>query len=192
MVAVISRNRLPGLLSESLVGWKPVWPPRKADLERLYVRERLSAAKIAAVYGLRYASPKVAESAVLYHPKRNGIQRRGCAEHVRKVDQRMEDEWVRRYEAGESLKQIAGDVVDLVSVWNHLRRRGVRLRDKVEAQIQRVSKHSKKPFSGDPLEKAYILGLRFGDLAAVRARARNGRTASLKPVCHTIRRTHRF
>lgn len=60
------------------------WPPTKEDLSKLYLEERLSAAKIAKVYGLAYASPKTAESTILHHLKKNGIQRRDKAEHVRK------------------------------------------------------------------------------------------------------------
>jgi hypothetical protein len=88
-----------------------VWPPTKEDLERLYLVERLSAAKIAKVYDLKYDSPKVAESTILYQLKKNGIVRRDRAEHVRKVTSEMVDGWVKRYEAGESLKQIAENAV---------------------------------------------------------------------------------
>ena len=49
----------------------------------------------------------MAESTVLYHLKRNGIRRRDAAELARKVTAAMEDEWVKRYQAGESLKKIA-------------------------------------------------------------------------------------
>ena len=124
--------------------------------------------RIANVYGLKYASPKTAESTVLYHLKRNGIARRDAADHVRKVSPAMVEEWTSRYENGESLKQIAGGNVDAVTVWNHLKARGVILRDRVEAQIKAVSKYERRPFRGDEAEKAYMLGLRFGDLNVVR------------------------
>ena len=55
---------------------KNPWPPTREDLERLYLVEKLSAAKIARVYGLNYKSAKVAESTVLYQLKRNWISRR--------------------------------------------------------------------------------------------------------------------
>jgi intein-encoded DNA endonuclease-like protein len=77
-------------------------------------------------------------------------------------------EWVKRYDKGESLKRIAGEIVDPVTVWNHLKSRGMVLRDKVQAQIIAVTKHERKPFQGDGLEKAYLRGLRLGDLDAVR------------------------
>ena len=70
------------------------WPPKREDLERLYSGEKLSAAKIAEAYGLKYRSPKVAESTILYHLKKNGIQRRDRAEHIRKVTEEMVDGWV--------------------------------------------------------------------------------------------------
>jgi len=128
----------------------------------------LSAAKIAKVYGLRYKSPKVAESTILYKLKRNGIKRRDPAAHVRKVTDEMVDEWVRRYKSGESLKRIAGSSVSAVTVWGHLKGRGIKLRDRVEAQILAVSKYERKPYTGDNIEKAYLMGLRYGDLNAVR------------------------
>jgi LAGLIDADG-like domain len=144
------------------------WPPQKEDLERLYLVEKLSAAKIAKVYGLVYKNPKVAESTVLYQLKRNGIKRRERAEHSRKVIEQMVDEWVKRYQAGESLKRIAADELSPVTVFNHLRKRGIVLRDKVEAQIRSVRKYERFPFKGDKVEKAYLMGLRYGDLHAVR------------------------
>jgi hypothetical protein len=144
-------------------GEKLVWPPKAEDLRRLYIDERLSAAKIAARYGLKYARPKTAESTVLYHLKRNGITRRDKADHVRKVTEGMVDGWVKRYEAGESLKQIAGEEANHVTVFNHLRKRGLQLRDKVEAQIAAVSKHEKHPFNGDSNLKSYLIGISKGD-----------------------------
>lgn len=145
-----------------------IWPPRKEDLERLYLEKRLSAMKIAKVYGLSYPSPKTAESMVLHHLKRNGIVRRDAAAHIRKVTVEMADEWVRRYQAGESLKQIAGNKVGPVTVWSHLKARGIELRGKVEAQIKAVTKYQRRPFSGNRIERAYLMGLRYGDLDVVR------------------------
>jgi hypothetical protein len=100
------------------------WPPRKEDLERLYLVEGLSAAKIAKRYRLNYENPKVAESTILHYLKRNGIKRRGAADHVRKVTKEMVDRWDARYQAGESLKKIAGNEVSPVTVFNQLHRRG--------------------------------------------------------------------
>ena len=143
------------------------WPPRREDLERLYVAEHLSAMKIAEAYGLEYANPKTAESTVLYHLKRNGIQRRDPAEHIYRVTEVMVDEWVARYKAGESLKRISGGEFTPATVWNHLKRREVPLRDKVQAQIKAVTKYERKPFRENGRAKAYLMGLRFGDLDAV-------------------------
>jgi len=137
-------------------------------LERLYLVEHLSAAKIARIYELKYKTPKVAESVVLYQLKKNGIPRRDSADHIRKVASQTVDEWVTRYQAGESLKQIAGDAVSPVTVWLHLRKCGVQLRDKVEAQIKAVSRYGRRPFRGSRLERAYLVGLRLGDLDVVR------------------------
>ncbi len=81
----------------------------------------------------------------------------------RKVTNEMAVEWARRYEAGESLKQIAGDKVNHVTVYNHLKKRGIKLRDKVEAQIRAVTIHEKAPFNGDSDLKAYLIGIANGD-----------------------------
>lgn len=147
---------------------KLAWPPKKEDLQRLYVDQKMSAAKIAAVYGLKYANPKTAESTILHHLKKNELGRRDPAEHIRKVTEEMVDIWVARYQGGESLGQIAGDFLSPVTVFNHLRKRGLQLRDKVEAQIKAVTIHPKRPFSGDYLEMAYIAGYAAGDLGPVR------------------------
>ena len=152
------------------------WPPTNGDLERLYLRDHLSAAKISDLYGLKYENPKCGETLILYHLKHKGIARRGAADHLRRVTEEMVDEWVRRYEAGESLKQIAGEGVGAPTVFVHLRKRGLKLRDKVEEVIRLNTIHKKTPFSGDTLEKVYLLGFARGDLwitthgRAVRAR----------------------
>jgi hypothetical protein len=166
------------MLSEDLA-----WPPTRADLERLNVTQRLSAAKIATVYGLRYKNPKVAESTVLYHLKRNSIARRDRAEGARKATAAKVDEWARRYRAGESLKQTAAGGVSAVTIWNHLRARGVPLRGRIDAQIKAVTKHERRPFAGDDLEKAYLMGLRYGDLDVVlHGRATRVRVSTTHPA----------
>jgi LAGLIDADG-like domain len=159
------------------------WPPRKEDLEKLYLVDKLSAAKIAKVYGLKYKNAKVAESTVLYHLKKNRIKRRDAAEHVRKVTEEMVNGWMSRYQAGESLREIAGRNVDPGTVWNHLKARGIVLRDKLEAQIQAVTKYERKQFIGNDVEKAYLMGLGYGDLDAVRhGRAVRVRVSTTHPA----------
>jgi len=170
-------------LSEASPERHLVWPPMKDDLERLYLVERLSAAKIAKVYGLKYKNPKVAESTVLYQLKRNGIRRRDAAHHLRKVSEEMVDKWITRYQAGESLKQIAGEEFSPVTVFLHLRKRGIKLRDKVEAQIQAVTKYERRPFQGDDNERAYLVGFTKGDCQVLQhGRAIRIRTSTTHPA----------
>jgi hypothetical protein len=162
---------------------KLCWPPIADDLRRLYLDEGLSAAKIAERYGLKYGSPKTAESTILYHLKRNGIARGDRAAHIRKVTEGMVDEWVKRYKDGESLKQIAGDEVNHVTVFNHLKRRGLQLRDRMEAQIKAVSKHEKRGFDGDPCTRAYMIGIGKGDYYATsHGRATRVRLSTTHPA----------
>jgi len=49
---------------------------------------------------------------------------------------------------------------DAKSVWRLMRKKGVRTRSVSEA----MTRCAKRPFSGDPDEKAYLIGLRAGDL----------------------------
>src|SRR5713226_10507597 len=79
------------------------WPPKKEELEQLYLTQRLSAMKISRVYGLKYHNPKSGESMILWYLGKFGIKRRDKAEHARKVTEEMVDEWVPRYQKGESL-----------------------------------------------------------------------------------------
>ncbi len=159
------------------------WPPKKEDLERLYLAQRLSAMKISRAYGLKYPNPKSGESMVLWYLRKYGIQRRDRAEHVRKVTEEMVDEWVKRYVQGESLKQIAGALVNPVTVFTHLTKHGVQLRDKVEAQIKAVTKYQRKPFSGNDEERAHLAGFRVGDLDVVKhGRAVRVRTGTTHPA----------
>ena len=159
------------------------WPPKKQELEQLYLTQRLSAMKISRIYGLKYPNPKSGETMVLWYLKKYGIQRRDRAEHIRKVTEEMVDEWVKKYEQGESLKQIAEAVVGPVTVFTHLKGRGVQLRDKVEAQIKTVTKYQRKPFSGKDEERAYLAGFRTGDLDVVKhGRAVRVRTGTTHPA----------
>jgi hypothetical protein len=161
------------------------WPPKKEDLERLYLVEKLSAAKIAERYGLigRYKTTKVAESTVLHHLKKNGIAMRDPAEHVRRVTEQMVDEWVKRYHGGESLKRIAGDLVSPVTVMLHLEARGINRRDKIQSQIAAVTKHKKYPFNGTREAIAYLIGFSRGDLNVSRhGRAIRVKTSTTHPL----------
>jgi len=159
---------------------EPRWPPRREDLLRFYEVEGLSAARIANLYGLKHPNPKSSETLVLYHLKKFGIRRRDPADHVRKITEETANEWATRYASGESLKQIAGPGTSPATVWNHLKKRGVVLRDKVDAQIKAVTIHHKLPFCGSEVERAYIYGLSLGDFLCVRhgrsVRARLGTT----------------
>ncbi len=67
----------------------PAWPPTIKDLERLYLVEKLSAAKIAKIYGLKYKNLKVAESTVLYHSRGTGS--RGVM--LRSTSERLPKGW---------------------------------------------------------------------------------------------------
>jgi len=159
------------------------WPPRKDDLERLYLVEKLSAAKIAKVYGLKYRNPKVAESTILYQLKMNGIKRRDPAEHIKRVTEEMVNDWVKRYQAGESLKRIAGIAFSPATVMLHLEERKINRRSRIDAQISAVTKYPRHHFSGTREDEAYLIGFARGDLNVSRhGRAIRIKTATTHPL----------
>ena len=88
----------------------------------------------------------------------------------------MVDDWIVKYQKGESLKQIAGELMNPVTVFNHLHKRGLSLRDKVEAQIKAVTIHKKELFQGSPKDRAYLAGITRGDFGV----ARHGRAVRVR------------
>lgn len=83
-----------------------------------------------------------------------------------KVDDHLVEEWVKLYKAGYSTHRIAKCFhVGQRTVWRHLSKT-MKLRDLIQA----TTKYPKKSFSGNLIEKAYLLGLRYTDLSARRHR----------------------
>ena len=75
-------------------------------------------------------------------------------------------EWVKLYEAGYSTRQIAKCFhVGQRTVWRYLSKIM-----KLRPSLRDGPKYPKKPFCGDSLEKAYLLGLRYTDLSACKHR----------------------
>lgn len=102
----------------------------------------------------------------------------------------MVDDWVKRYEGGESLKQIAGNEFSPATVFLHLKKRGIKLRDKVEAQIEAVTKHGRARFAGGSSEQDYLLGFAWGDCAVERhGRGVRVKTGTTHPDFVTLFRT---
>ncbi|MBI3115807.1 MAG: LAGLIDADG family homing endonuclease [Thaumarchaeota archaeon] len=210
----IETNKDSGLLVSRLE-----WPPKKDDLRRLYIEERLSAAKIALAYGLKTPNPRSAATLVEYHLKKNGIERRNRAEELQRQTKSTVDEWSARYPHVESTTPSPAEeraVVELLrapnlsikhmekpakrrvdAVLRHLyherglsqadiaklignktsgyvsdlfRQLGVQARDFEQARLEAVSeklrKYERKSFDGTDEDKAYMLGLRHGDLSA--------------------------
>ncbi|HVC26764.1 MAG TPA: hypothetical protein VND40_01245 [Nitrososphaerales archaeon] len=97
---VLALRRTPGLSIESLdpsTKEGVTWPPSKEDLKRLYVDEKLSAAKIAKVYGLKTRNPRSAAFLVTYHLKKHGIERRDRIEELRKETEAVVVVWTVKY-----------------------------------------------------------------------------------------------
>jgi hypothetical protein len=215
---------------------KLTWPPTQEDLQRLYVEQRLSAAKIAKAYGLKTGNPRSAAFLVTYHLRKYGIDRRDRIEELQKRTDAIVRAWKEKFPKVEgggptrpveaegreqaddstlltaeegaviellrnkdlSIRHIdfevkvrirvameqlhwtrelsLNDIADLVgnktsgySSWlfNQL---DLRPRPFEEARLKGVAKHlriyQRRPFDGTDEDKAYILGLKHGDLSA--------------------------
>jgi len=210
------------------------WPPAKEDLQRLYVDEKLSAAKIAKVYGLKTGNPRSAAFLVTYYLKKHGIQRRDRIQELRKETEAVVAAWKAKYpkedggdpnrpaeeegQADEPPKLTAEEkaVVELLQHknlsiryldpetkgrvkaameslhWTQelslndiaelmgnktsgyssylFKELGIKARPFEEARLKGVVNHlrmyDRRPFAGTDADKAYILGLKHGDLSA--------------------------
>ncbi len=234
---VLALLRTPGLSIKNLdpsTKEKVTWPPTKEDLQRLYVDEKLSAAKIAKVYGLKTGNPRSAAFLVTYHLKKHGIERRDRIEELRKEMEAVVAVWKAKYqkkEGGEqtrpaeqeaqadesfmltaeekaviellqhknlsirhfdpetkgrvkaameglhwtrgfSLNDVADMVGNKTSGYSSylFKELGIEARPFKEAQLKGIHDHvriyERKPFDGTDEDKAYILGLKHGDLTA--------------------------
>jgi hypothetical protein len=150
------------------------WPPSKGELEELYLCRKLSADDIAAHFG---RTGKYPGAIVCHYLRKYGIPIRGRADHQRHMTEEEIAACVVKYWEGRSLWDLADEYhYSAETIRKALISHGVETRDKVEAQIQKVTKHKKHPFSGDPHEKAYLYGLRQGDLWVTR----HGRAVRVK------------
>jgi len=215
---------------------KLAWPPTKEDLQRLYVDEQLSAAKIAKVYGLNTPNPRSATFLVAYHLKKHGITMRNRIEELRKETEKMVAAWKTKYpkkEGGDAPSPVEAreggfsdetvrltaeekaviellqyknlsirhldpetkgrvkaameglhwtrelslnDIADLVGNKTSgyssylFKELGIEPRPFEEARLKGVANHlrmyERRPFTGTDADKAYILGLKHGDLSA--------------------------
>src|SRR3989442_12904751 len=98
------------------------WPPNKGDLEHLYLEERHSAQEIARLY------EAVPSGRIFYLLKKYGIPRRSAGDAARKTTDGLVDEWERRYQDGETARQIAGDSFSENTVLYQLHKRGIIVR----------------------------------------------------------------
>ncbi len=76
---------------------KLTWPPTKEDLQRLYVEQRLSAAKIAKISGRNAKNPKSGAFLILYHLKKYGIKRRDRIAELGRQTESMVTGWKEKH-----------------------------------------------------------------------------------------------
>ncbi|MDA4116030.1 MAG: hypothetical protein OK442_05700 [Thaumarchaeota archaeon] len=76
---------------------KLTWPPTKEDLQRLYVEQKLSASKIAKIYGRNTNNPRSGAFLILYYLKKHGFQRRDRVAELAKETERMVATWKEKH-----------------------------------------------------------------------------------------------
>jgi hypothetical protein len=72
---------------------KLAWPPTEHDLQQLYLEQKLSAAKIAKVYGRNTKNPRSAAFLITYYLKKYRIERRDRVEELRKDTEAIAEVW---------------------------------------------------------------------------------------------------
>lgn len=123
----------------------------REELDGLYNQQRLSATEIARRLG-------VPDSTVYRWMDRLGLPRRSISEALRvSLD---DDEIVRLYTAGLTASEI-GKQFDVSEdlVLKRLRTRGIARRSSASQPT-----YQRRDFSGDPVERGYLIGFRLGDL----------------------------
>ena len=131
----------------------------KKTLIKLYIKRRLSLAKTAKIL-------KVSKNKVWYWMIKHNIPRRGMSEAKRKYNI-AKNTLIKLYiEKKMSSPEIARElgVKSYDTVLNYLKRYDIQRRTQSEIK----TKFPKKSFSGNLNEKAYMLGLRAGDISAKR------------------------
>ena len=76
---------------------KLTWPPTKEDLQRLYVEQRLSAAKIAKVYSHETRNPRSGAELIRHYLKKYGIERRDRVAELARTTASDVSEWALKH-----------------------------------------------------------------------------------------------
>jgi len=196
---------------------KLTWPPTKEDLQRLYVEQRLSAAKIAKVYGHETGNPRSGAELIRHYLKKYGIERRNRVAELAKDTEDMVTTWKQKHpkQKNPDMEEEKSAVLELIrneglsiehldeetrgrirAVMEYLhwvrevsmtdiaeligsktsgyvswlfKKIEVKARDFEEGRLKGIAdarKHKRNPFEGTDEDKAYILGLKHGDLYA--------------------------
>jgi DNA-binding transcriptional regulator YiaG len=124
-------------------------------LKKLYWKERLSQREIARKFG-------VSQRTINHWMKKFNIPRRyfNRPDITKEV---LEELYLKKKLSMPKIAKMLHTTYD--TIWKKMRKYGIKVRTMSEAKM----KYPKKPFSGDLTEKAYMLGLRAGDISADRA-----------------------
>lgn len=124
-------------------------------LRRLYWKEGASSRQIARKFG-------VSQKTIRNWMKRFNIPRR-CFNRLDITKELLEELYLKKKLPMPKIAKTLSTTYD--TIWRKMRKYGIRVRSMSEAKM----KYPKFPFSGDLKEKAYMLGLRAGDISANRA-----------------------
>ncbi len=112
----------------------PAWPPIKEDLQRLYVDEKLSAAKIAKVYGHGTGNSRSGAELIRHYLKKYRIERRNRVAELVKDTEDMVTTWKEKHpkqenpdvegEEGAVLELIRNEGLSIEHLDEETRRRG--------------------------------------------------------------------
>jgi len=125
-----------------------------ALLEDLYLKQNLSIGRIAELFGS-------SRSTVIYWMEKLGIRRRRAGRHSRigVTKEELHDMYWRKNFSTSQISEILG--IHRVSAFRLLRKNGIQLRDQkvVASEIARNRAYVRSSFTGDRLQKQYLLGL---------------------------------
>lgn len=135
----------------------------KEKLKILYENEKLSAAKIAKIYGRDDWTilKKLHKFNIKVRPGKSQLINLPLEKLIELYTQKK----LSIYKIAKKFR------CSPWTVWIRLKKAGVKLRDAVDSHI----KYPKNSFDGDPIEKAYLIGFALGDLKVEKPR-KNGRT----------------
>lgn len=126
-------------------------------LKSLYWKEELSTKRIAEKFGVTHDTIQYWMEKFNIQCRHNNMKRPDISKKL------LEKLYLKKKLSMPKIAKLLNTTYD--TIWRKVRKYGIKVRDMSEAKM----KYTKLSFSGDFIEKAYMLGLRAGDISAARA-----------------------